>query len=48
MKMIPMGHDLFMFGEIDWFRLRFLREHDAVVAVEGLTPDGSSDKHHKD
>ena len=47
MEMIPMGHDLFMFGEIDWFRLRFLREDDSVVAVEGLTPDGRNDMHRR-
>jgi hypothetical protein len=47
MEMIPMGHDLFMFGEINWFRLRFLRKDDSVVAVEGLTPDGRNDMHRR-
>ncbi len=48
MKMIPMGPDLFMFDEPDWFRLRFFREGDRVVAVEGLTPEGTLDTHTRD
>jgi hypothetical protein len=48
MKMIPMGRHLFRFDEPDWFRLRFLREDDIVVAVEGLTPDGRNDIHSRD
>jgi len=45
MKMIPMGLGLFRFEEPDWFRLRFLKEGDNIVAVEGLTPDGRNDIH---
>lgn len=48
MKMIPMGHDLFRFDENSTFRVRFVREGAQVVAIEGLNPDGSTDRHDKD
>jgi hypothetical protein len=47
MKMIPLREDYFGFAEIDYFRLKFIKEGDAVVAVEGYTPDGLMDKHLK-
>jgi hypothetical protein len=48
MKMIPLTEDYFGFEELDYFRLKFVKEGDAVVAVEGYTPDGLMDKHLKD
>jgi C-terminal processing protease CtpA/Prc len=48
MKLIPLREDYFGFTEIDYFRLKFIKEGDKVVAVEGYTPDGLMDKHLKD
>ncbi len=48
MKMIPISEDYFMFNEIDNFRLKFLKEGNKVVAVEGYTADGPTDKHLKE
>jgi hypothetical protein len=45
MRMIPMTEDYFMFDEIGHFRLKILKEGDRVVAVQGYTVDGPSDKH---
>ena len=48
MKMLPMRDDLFRFDETSTFRVRFVREGEQVVAIEGLNPDGSTDRHDKD
>jgi hypothetical protein len=48
MKLIPLGEDTFRFNEIDYFRLRFIRENDKVIAVEGFTADGPVDRHLKE
>jgi hypothetical protein len=47
MKMIPIAENDFMFDEIDNFRIRFLKEGDRVVAVEGHGLTGAPDKHLK-
>jgi hypothetical protein len=48
MKMIPMADDLFRFDENDRFRIRFVKEGNRVVAVEGQNPGGATDTHRKD
>jgi hypothetical protein len=48
MKMLPMADDVFMFDENDRFRIRFVREGNRVVAVEGRNPSGATDTHRKD
>jgi hypothetical protein len=45
MKMIPIAEDCFMFDEIGYFRLRFIKEGKRVVAVEGYTVTGPTDRH---
>jgi hypothetical protein len=47
MKMIPMKEDVFMFDELDYFRLRFIRENGKIIAVEGMYDNGSTDRHEK-
>jgi hypothetical protein len=47
MKMVPIAENDFMFDEIDNFRIRFLKEGDRVVAVEGYDRNGVADKHLK-
>ena len=47
MKMIPMKEDLFMFDDLTYFRLRFIRKEGRIVALEGLYDNGTSDKHDK-
>lgn len=48
MKMIPIADDCFMLEGVDYFRLRFLKEGERVVAVEGHDPAGVVDKHLRD
>jgi len=48
MKMIPVSEDSFMFQEIDYFRLKFLKEDTKVIAVEGYTVEGPVDRHLKE
>jgi hypothetical protein len=47
MKMTPLAEGIFVVDGIDNFRLRFLKEENRVVAVEGLNPGGVADKHLK-
>jgi len=47
MKMIPMGEDTFMFNEIEYFRLRFIREGEKIIAVEGTYDTGRTDRNEK-
>ena len=47
MKMIPMSDDRFMFDESKNFRIRFIKEKDRVVAIEGMNPGGATDRHEK-
>ena len=48
MKMIPISEDYFMFNEIDYFRLKFLKEDNNVIGVEGYTAEGPTDRHLKE
>ena len=48
MKMIPISEDYFMFNEIDYFRLKILKEDNKVFGVEGYTAEGPSDRHLKE
>jgi hypothetical protein len=45
MKMVPMKEDLFMLEDLEYFRLRFIREDGRIVAVEGLYDNGETDRH---
>ena len=45
MKMIPLSEDYFMFDEIDYFRLKILKEDNKVIGVEGYTMKGPTDRH---
>lgn len=47
MKMIPMKEDVFRFDEIQYFRLKFIRENGKIVAVEGMYDNGNTDKNEK-
>jgi retinol-binding protein 3 len=46
-RMIPIAADCFALEGTDNFRLRFLKEGERTVAVEGLNPAGVADKHFK-
>jgi hypothetical protein len=48
MKMIPMKDDQFMFDDIDYFRLKFIKEGNNVVALEGNYDNGRTDRNEKD
>jgi len=48
MKMIPISDDYFMFNELDYFRLKFLKENNKVSGVEGYTAEGPTDRHLKE
>jgi len=47
MKMIPMKEDLFMFEEIEYFRLKIIIEDGKAMAVEGHYDNGTIDRHDK-
>jgi retinol-binding protein 3 len=47
MKMIPMKEDMFMFDDVDYFRVKFIREGDKVVALEGNYDNGRTDSNDK-
>ena len=47
MQMIPMKEGLFMFKEIDYFRLKFIMENGETVAVEGNYDNGRTDRNDK-
>jgi len=47
MKMIPMKEDLFMFDDLAYFRLKFIRENGRIVALEGHYDNGTVDKNDK-
>ncbi|MDD8025614.1 MAG: S41 family peptidase [Acidobacteriota bacterium] len=46
-KMIPLAEDYFLLDGNENFRLKFLKEGDRIVAVEGRNPGGAADKHLK-
>ncbi|HUU06212.1 MAG TPA: SgcJ/EcaC family oxidoreductase [Patescibacteria group bacterium] len=43
MKMIPMSEDYFVFGEIEYFRLKIVRKDGRVTGVEGRYDNGTID-----
>ncbi|MCB0657875.1 MAG: S41 family peptidase [Saprospiraceae bacterium] len=45
--MVFMGEDRFMFEEIPYFRLHFIRNGQMIVAVEGEYDDGHTDRNEK-
>lgn len=47
-KMIPLSEELFMFEELDYFRIQFIKENDEVKAVMGIYDTGRTDKNPKD
>lgn len=47
-KMIPMSDELFMFKELDYFRIKFIKENGVVTALMGLYDSGRTDKNIKD
>lgn len=47
MQMIPMKEGMFMFKEIDYFRVKFIKEDGKVVALEGNYDNGKKDKNDK-
>lgn len=46
-KMIPMSDELFMFKELDYFRIKIIKENDVVKAVMGIYDTGQTDKNIK-
>jgi hypothetical protein len=46
-RMIPIAADYFRLDGIDYFRLKFIKEGDRVVALEGHDMTGVVDKHPK-
>jgi hypothetical protein len=47
LKLVPISDDDFMVEGIDRFRLRFVKDRDRVVAVEGHDLSGETDRHLK-
>ncbi|MCB2222381.1 MAG: S41 family peptidase [Bacteroidetes bacterium] len=47
MQMIPMKEDTFWFKELDYFRLKFVRENGKIIAVEGMYDNGRTDRNDK-
>jgi hypothetical protein len=47
MQMIPMTEDTFWFKELDYFRLKFIRENGKIIAVEGMYDNGRTDRNDK-
>lgn len=45
--MIPLANDLFMFKEIDYFRIKIIKEDGVVNSVMGMYDDGRTDKNLK-
>ncbi len=46
-RMIPLSNDLFMFKEIDYFRMKIIKEDGVVKGVMGMYDDGNTDKNLK-
>ena len=47
-RMIPLSEDLFMFKEIDYFRLRIIKENGEIKGLMGVYDDGTTDTSLKD
>ena len=43
----PMGHDVFVLGDLEDFRVWFIETDAEFVALEGLTPQGVADRHER-
>ena len=48
LEMIPMSEDTFWFEEIDYFRLKVLKEGDEIIALLGMYNDGRTDQSNRD
>ena len=48
MEMITLNDQYFRFSEIDYFRLRIIKEKGKVIALEGNYSDGHNDRNDKD
>ena len=46
-RMIPMSNDLFMFKEVDYFRMKIITEDGVVKGIMGMYDDGNADKNLK-
>lgn len=46
-RMIPLSDDLFMFKEIDYFRIKIIKEDGVVKGVMGMYDNGRTDKNLK-
>ncbi len=44
MKMIAVSDDFFRFDEIDWFRIKIIKEKGKIIALQGQYSDGRTDK----
>jgi retinol-binding protein 3 len=47
MKMVPMKDDMFMFNDIEYFRVKFIKEGNKVIALEGNYDNGRTDRNDK-
>ncbi len=47
-RMIPLAEDLFMFKEIDYFRLKIIKENGEIKGVMGVYDNGTTDTSLKD
>ena len=45
--MIPLSNDLFMLKEIEYFRMKIIKEGGVVKGVMGMYDDGNTDKNLK-
>jgi hypothetical protein len=45
--MIPLSNDLFMLKEIDYFRIKIIKEDGVVKGVMGMYDNGRTDKNLK-
>jgi hypothetical protein len=45
--LVPVSENEFMVGNISYFRIRFIKENNKIIALEGLYDDGRSDKNLK-
>ncbi|AXG71623.1 peptidase family S41 [Kordia sp. SMS9] len=45
--LVPVSENEFMVGNISFFRIRFVKENNKIVALEGLYDDGRTDKNLK-
>lgn len=45
--LVPISDNEFMVGDISYFRVRFIKENNKVIAIEGLYDNGRTDKNLK-